>query len=170
MTSHENRQYMYASFMHGVIFILLLACSRRSVSWGVARKMAHEKIGEKCGAGRLAPRTKPLSPLFRSAVFSHYAPTNGTTRRGYFTSLSNLTAALRHFFTVICFHIQSPQKILYVGHENWHPSSRASFISFLSKAYRKLLLISPPAYKPPPFIGPSTCKQNITSDYKLPLI
>ena len=29
-----------------------LAFSRRSVSWETVRKMAHEKIGEKCGAGR----------------------------------------------------------------------------------------------------------------------
>ena len=34
------------------------------------------------------------------------------------------------------------------------------------KQYRKPLLISPSAYKPPPVIGSPPCKQKNTSDYK----
>jgi len=51
--------------------LIAVASFRRSVSWGAARKMAHEKIGEKRGAGRLlAPSLSLLyfaPPFFRAA-------------------------------------------------------------------------------------------------------
>ena len=55
----------------------LVASSRRSVSWGTARKTAYEKWREKRGATRRENEfvfgTKPLSLLFSLSVFSSFA-------------------------------------------------------------------------------------------------
>jgi len=76
-----------------------LDCSWRSIyimSWVTARKMAHEKIGEKHGTGSLFAQRLSLFFLFRT-VFSYCTPATWTPGKGYNFVFATSTWYFRFF-------------------------------------------------------------------------